>query len=252
LAIWRADKEIILDLADVSLQFGDALLLQGAREKFAVLRDDPDLIVLMSEEHQVITVPNKGRAALLIFIGTLLLAILQPHITGAIVLGGAIAMMLVGILKTEQAYAAVSWKTVFLVAGILPLGIALTKTNAAGILANGVVAVLGSFGPMALLGGLFLATMLLVQTMNGAAVAVMMGPIAIQVAEQTGTNPRALVMGVALATSMAFITPLGHPVNVLVMSPGGYNFKDFMKIGVPLTIILFAVVMIVLPLVWKL
>jgi len=252
LAIWRADKEIIIDLADVPLQFGDALLLQGAREKFAVLREDPDLIVMMSEENRAITVPNKGRAALMIFVGTLILAILQPQITGAIVLGGAIAMMLIGILKTEQAYSAVSWKTVFLVAGILPLGIALTKTNAAGIMANGVVSILGSFGPMALLGGLFLATMLLVQTMNGAAVAVMMGPIAIQVAEQTGTNPRALVMGVAVATSMAFITPLGHPVNVLVMSPGGYNFRDFMKIGLPLTIILFVVVMIVLPLVWKL
>ena len=134
----------------------------------------------------------------------------------------------------------------------MPLGIALTKTNAAGIMANGVVAALGSFGPMALLAGLFLVTMLLVQTMNGAAVAVMMGPIAIQVAEQAGINPRSLVMGVALATSMAFITPLGHPVNVLVMSPGGYNFRDFMKIGLPLTIIMFIVVMIVLPLVWSL
>ncbi|HSK70584.1 MAG TPA: SLC13 family permease, partial [Pyrinomonadaceae bacterium] len=108
LAIWRADKEIIIDLADVPLQFGDALLLQGSREKFAVLREDPDLIVLMSEESRVITVPNKGRAALMIFLGTLILAILQPQITGAVMLGGAIAMMLIGILKTEQAYSAVS------------------------------------------------------------------------------------------------------------------------------------------------
>ena len=252
LAIWRADKEIIIDLADVPLQFGDALLLQGSREKIAVLREDPDLIVLISEENRVITVPNKGRAALMIFVGTLILAILQPHITGAVMLGGAIAMMLIGILKTEQAYSAISWKTVFLVAGILPLGIALTKTNAAGIMANGVVSVLGPLGPMALLGGLFLVTMLLVQTMNGAAVAVMMGPIAIQVAQQTGINPRSLVMGVAIATSMAFITPLGHPVNVLVMSSGGYSFRDFMKIGLPLTGILFVVVMVLLPLIWRL
>ena len=252
LAIWRADKEIILNLADVPLQFGDALLLQGSREKIALLRDDPDLIVLMAKEDQLITVPNKGRAALMIFIGTLILAIIQPQITGAVMLGGAIAMMLVGILKTEQAYSAVSWKTVFLVAGILPLGIALTETNAAGIMANGVVSFLGPLGPLALLAGLFLVTMLLVQAMNGAAVAVMMGPIAIKVAEQSNINPRSLVMGVALATSMAFITPLGHPVNVLVMSPGGYNFRDFMKIGLPLTVILFLVVMIVLPLVWTL
>ena len=252
LAIWRAEQEIFINLADVPLQFGDALLLQGSREKLTILRDDPDLIVLLSREEAAITVPNKGRAALMIVIATLVIAVLEPNITGAVMLGGALAMMLVGILTTEQAYSAISWKTVFLVAGILPLGIALTKTNAAAMMANGVVAVLGPFGPLALLAGLFLATMLLVQAMNGAAVAALMGPIAISIAQQIGINPRALVMGVALATSMAFITPLGHPVNILVMSPGGYSFRDFMKIGLPLTLILFIVVMIVLPLVWHL
>lgn len=251
LAIWRADQEIFLNLADVPLEFGDALLLQGSREKLAVLRDDPDLIVLMPEENQTITVPNKGRAALMIFVATLLIAVLEPQITGAVMLGGALAMMLIGILSTEQAYTAISWKTVFLVAGILPLGIALTKTNAAGMMATAVISVIGPLGPLALLAGLFVATVLLVQAMNGAAVAALMGPIAIRIAEQVGVNPRALVMGVALATSMAFITPLGHPVNLMVMSPGGYNFRDFVKIGLPLTIILFVVVMIVLPLAWK-
>ena len=252
LAIWRADQEFFINLADISLKFGDVILLQGSREKLTVLRDDPDLIVLMSKEDQAITVPNKGRAALMIFVATLMTAIFEPSITGAVMLGGALAMMLIGILTTEQAYSAISWKTVFLVAGILPLGIALTKTNAAGMMANGVVTILGPFGPLALLAGLFLATMLLVQAMNGAAVAALMGPIAISIAQQVGINPRTLVMGVALATSMAFITPLGHPVNILVMSPGGYNFRDFMKIGLPLSIILFIVVMIVLPLVWQL
>lgn len=252
LAIWRAEDEFFINLADVPLQFGDAILLQGSREKLAVLGDDPDLIVLMSKEDQAITVPSKGRAALMIVVATLMTAIFLPDITGAVMLGGALAMMLIGILTTEQAYSAISWKTIFLVAGILPLGIALTKTNAAAMMANGVVAVLGPFGPYAILGGLFLATMLLVQAMNGAAVAVLMGPIAIGIAKQVGVNPRALVMGVALATSMAFITPLGHPVNIMVMSPGGYKFKDFVKIGLPLSIILFVVVMIILPLVWHL
>jgi di/tricarboxylate transporter len=251
LAIWRRDEEIFVNLADVPLQFGDALLLQGPREKLEVLRDDPDLIVLMQRENGAITVPGKGRAALMIVLATLVFAIAFPDLTGAIMLGCALAMMLTGILSTEQAYSSIGWKTVFLVAGILPMGIALTKTNAAAMMANGVVSALGAAGPLALLAGLFLLTMFLVQAMNGAAVAAIIGPIAIQVAEQVGVNPRALVMGVALATSMAFITPLGHPVNILVMSPGGYNFRDFVKIGLPLTIILFVVVMIVLPLVWQ-
>ena len=252
LAIWRRDEEIFINLADVPLQFGDALLLQGAREKLAVLRDDPDLIVLMQKEDGAITVPGKGRVALMIVLATLILAIILPDLTGAVMLGGALAMMLTGILTTEQAYSAIGWKTVFLVAGILPMGIALTKTNAAGTLANGIISVLGPLGPLALLAGLFLATVFLVQAVNSAAVAAIVGPIAIQVAQQAGVNPRALTMGVALATSMAFITPLGHPVNILVMSPGGYNFRDFIKIGFPLTVILFFVVMIVLPIVWQL
>lgn len=252
LAIWRRDEEIILNLADVPLEFGDALLLQGPREKLAVMRDDPDLILLIPKEEAAITVPGKGRAALAIVIAALILAIILPELTGAIMLGGALAMMLTGILTTEQAYSSISWKTVFLVAGILPMGIALTKTNAAAFLAGGIISALGPLGPLALLAGLVLTTVFLVQAINGAAVAAIIGPIAIQVAQQVGANPRALTMGVALATSMAFITPLGHPVNILVMSPGGYNFRDFMKVGLPLTVILFFVIMIVLPLAWQL
>lgn len=252
LAIWRGDEEIITDLADEPLIFGDALLLQGSREKFAVISNDPDLILLMSKEDGAITVPNKGRASLMIFAATLILAVILPDLTGAVMLGGALAMMLTGILTTQQAYSSIGWKSVFLVAGMLPMGIALTKTNAAALIANGVVAILGGYGALALLGGLFIVTTLMTQAVNGAVVAAVIGPVAIQVAQQTNINPRSLVMGVALATSMAFMTPLGHPVNVLVMSPGGYNFRDFVKVGVPLTILMFVVVMIFLPLFWAL
>lgn len=252
LAIWRRDEEIILHLADVDLEFGDALLLQGSREKLRVLRDDPDLILLLQKENVEITVPGKGRAALGIFVIALILAVILPDLTGAVMLGGALAMMLTGILTTEQAYSSIGWKTVFLVAGILPLGVALTKTNTAALLADWMIFALGSYGSLALLGGVFLVTVFLVQALNGAAVAAIIGPIAINIAQQTNMNPRSLTMGVALATSMAFITPLGHPVNILVMSPGGYNLRDFVKIGVPLTIILFFVVMIFLPIFWKL
>jgi di/tricarboxylate transporter len=251
LALWRADQEIITDLAEVPLDFGDALLLQGSRSKLEMLGDDPDIILLMEKAVGEITVPDKGRAALMIFVATLVLAVILPDLTGAIMLGGALAMMLTGILSTQQAYSSIGWKSVFLVAGMLPMGIALTKTNAAGLMANAVVAVLGVYGPIALLAGLFILTVLMSQAVNGAVVATVIGPIAIQVAQQTNINPRALAMGVALATSMTFMTPLGHPVNVLVMSPGGYNFRDFTKVGLPLTILLFIVVMIFLPIFWK-
>lgn len=252
LAIWRGGEEIVTDLSEIPLAFGDALLLQGSREKLSLIADDPDLILLMSKGETTITVPGKGRAALMIFVATLILAIILPDLTGAIMLGGALAMMLTKILTTEQAYNSIGWRSVFLVAGMLPLGIALTKTNAAALMANQVVALLGGFGSLALLAGLFIVTTLMTQAVNGAVVATVIGPVAIQIAQQTGTNPRSLAMGVALATSMAFMTPLGHPVNILVMSPGGYKFKDFVKIGLPMTILLFIVMMIFLPLFWTL
>ena len=103
-----------------------------------------------------------------------------------------------------------------------------------------------------MLGGMILFTMIFTQAINGAVAAAVIGPIAIKVAQQTGSNPRSMVMGIALASSMAFITPLGHAVNVLVMSPGGYKFRDFVKVGLPMTAILFVVVMIFLPIFWPL
>ncbi len=250
LAIWRGTHQIVTDLADVRLAFGDALLLQGTRERLAVLSGDPDIILFVDGPEREITFPSKGRAALMIFVTTLIFAIAFPNIVGAIMLGGALMMMLTRILTTDQAYASVSWKTIFLVAGMLPMGIALTKSNAAGMMAQYVVSVLGGLGPATLLAGLFIVTVVLVQAINGAVVAAIMGPIAINIALQMNTDPRAMAMGVALATSMAFITPLGHPVNVLVMSPGGYNFRDFVKVGFPLTAVIFVVVIVGMRIFW--
>ncbi|MEO8649092.1 MAG: SLC13 family permease [Acidobacteriota bacterium] len=250
LAIWHGDQEVLIDLADVQLHFGDALLLQGPREKLSLLRDDQDLILLMSEDEAEITVPGKGRAALLIFAATLIFAAVLPDLTGMIMLGGALAMALTRIITVEQAYAAIGWKTVFLVAGMLPMGVALSKTNAAGYAAGGILDLFGGHGAMPLIAGLFIVTVILTQAVNGAVAAAIIGPVAVQIAHQAGVDPRTMVMGVAVATSMAFITPLSHPVNILVMSPAGYSFTDFTRVGLPLTVILFIVAMLVLPIFW--
>lgn len=252
LAIWHNGEEIFTDLAEVKLHFGDALLLQGPRGKLSVISDDPDLILLMEEDESAVTVPGKGRVALTIFAATLILAAVFPNVVGEIMLGGALATVLTRIITTEQAYSSVGWKTVFLVAGMLPMGIALTKTNAAGIAAGGIFDTVGQLGPMPLVAAIFVATVLLTQMVNGAVAAAIVGPVAVSISQQAGIDPRTVIMAVAMATSMAFITPLGHAVNVLVMSPGGYSFRDYVKVGLPLTIILSIVVMIVLPLFWPL
>jgi di/tricarboxylate transporter len=252
LAIWRGEEEIFFELADLPLEFGDALLLQGTRDRLNVLADDPDLILLVSKGETAIAVPNKGLVAIVIFVATLAFAVVFPDLTGPIMLGGGLAMMLTGIISTEQAYSSIGWKSVFLVAGMLPMGIALTKTNAAALIATEFNDILGGYAPIIMLAGIILFTMIFTQAINGAVAAAVIGPIAIKIAQQTGVNPRSMVMGIALASSMAFITPLGHPVNVLVMSPGGYKFRDFVKVGLPMTLILFVVVMIFLPIFWPL
>jgi di/tricarboxylate transporter len=128
----------------------------------------------------------------------------------------------------------------------------MSKSGATDLFATTLTGLVAPFGPLALLFGLLLLTVILSQAMKGAAVSAVMVPIAIQAALQFSIDPRAVVMGVALATSMAFITPLGHPVNILIMGPSGYRFKDFFKVGLPLTVLLFALVIWLLPIFWPL
>ena len=252
LAIWRAGRPIRTGLTELPLQFGDVLLLQGQRERLRVLRAEPDFIVLANGQEKTTVTSNKGWLSLLIMGLTLLFAALSPTYIGEVMLGGALAMILAGLLTMDEAYQGIEWKSVLLIAGMLPMGIALAKTGAAALLADGMVSLLQGTQPLLLLAALFALTMLLTQAMNGAAVATVMAPIAIQAARQIGADPRALAMGVALATSMAFLTPLGHPVNVLVMSSGGYRFRDYFNVGLPLTLLLGVVVMLLLPVFWPL
>jgi di/tricarboxylate transporter len=216
------------------------------------LKKDPDLILLASDEEMAVTVPGKGRAAILIFAATLIFATMFPDLTGPIMISGALAMMLTGIITNEEAYSSIGWRSVFLVGGMVPMGIALIKTGASGLFADGVIYAFGDFGKYFILAGLFLSTVVLTQAVNGTVAATIAGPIAISIAARAGLDARSLVMVVALGSSMAFITPLSHAVNIMVMSPGGYKFNDFMRVGLPLTILLFAVVMIFLPIFWPL
>jgi di/tricarboxylate transporter len=251
LAIWGAKGPAYVGLQNLPLEFGDALLLLGPRSRLAMLRADPDLILLTGEQPPA-SVRGKGWLALSIFAGSLALATWGPWPVAEVMMGGALLMVLVRVLTMEQAYQAIQWRLVFLVAGMLPLGIAMTKTGAAGVLADWMVRSLGGAGPVVMLAGLIVLTVALSQAVKGAAVASVMVPIAVQSAHQIGAEPRSLAMGVALATSMAFITPLGHPVNILVMGEGGYQFRDFLKVGLPLTLLLLVVVLLVLPVFWPL
>lgn len=244
LAIWRGNQPFFTDITEQPLQFGDALLLQGPRSRLPVLQNDRDLILLSDKAERPVT--GRGRVALLILGLTLLLATVFSSNIGEIMLGGALAMVLFRILSMDNAYAAVEWKSVFVVAGVLPLGVALTKTGAAQLMADGLLATLGVFGPAAVLAGLVILTTVLVQVINGPALAAIVAPIAIYAAQQSGGDPHRWALGVAIASSVAFLTPLGHPVNILVMGPGGYGFRDYLRIGFPLTLLVLIVLITLL------
>ncbi|NJC95588.1 MAG: SLC13 family permease [Anaerolineae bacterium] len=252
LAVWNGERVIRTRRSDLKLAFGDALLLQGPRKKLPLLRQDPNLIVLSKDEEKSQAVSNKGWLALTIFGLTILVAALGRFSVSEVMLTGALAMVIASVVTMEQVYRAIEWRIVFLVAGMLPLGLAMTKTGATTIFAGALTGMLKPLGPLALLLGLLVITVLLSQAMKGAAVSAVVAPIAIQAAQQFGVDPRAMAMGVALATSLAFVTPLGHPVNILMMGPGGYRFRDFFKVGLPLTILLFFVILVTLPIFWPL
>jgi di/tricarboxylate transporter len=152
----------------------------------------------------------------------------------------------------EEAYRYIEWKAVFLIAGMLPLGTALDKSGAARLLAESVVGALGPFGPYGVLFGLLVITFIATSIIPTAALVVLMVPIALETSAGLGISPYALMMGIAMAASSSFTSPISHPANVLVMGPGGYRFADYLKVGIPLTLIILVVLMVVLPIFWPL
>jgi di/tricarboxylate transporter len=191
----------------------------------------------------------RGWFTTLIMATTLTLAVIFPDQIAEIMLSGAVAMVLIRTLSMDQAYRAIDWRSLFLVAGMLPVGIALNKTGASTIFADAVLASFGGVGHLVLLAGFVMLTVALTQVINGAAAVTVIAPIAIVAARQVGMEPRSVAMAVALASSMAFISPLGHAVNVMVMGAGGYTFRDYARVGIPLTILLVIILLVILPLI---
>ncbi len=251
LAIWRQGQAIISDLSHLPLRFGDALLLHGQRTNFSLVGQDPDFLVLTESAQEA---PNLRRmkVSLCIFSGVLLLVVLGllPIYIAAVI--GSALMVVTKCLTMEEAYRSIEWKAVFLIAGMFPLGMALEQTGAARYLAEGVVSLAGPFGPVAVMGGLIAVTFMGTCFVPTAALVVLMAPIAIKTSADTGISPHSLMMAVAMAASASLVTPVSHPANVLVMGPGGYRFLDYVKVGLPLTLVLFVLLLFVVPLFWPL
>lgn len=250
LALWREGLAVQQDIAEIPLRHGDALLVQGPRREINMLRYDRNFVVLEQETNGGPT--SRAPLSVAILLGGLTLAALGVLPLPLAVLAGVIAMVLTGCVRMDEAYRVVEWRTVFLIAGMLPLSIALDTSGAASYLGESILGATARIGPLGAASILNLAAIGLSLLIGGQAAAVVLAPIAIASAEAIGADPRAMAMAVSIGCSLAFITPLGHPANLLVMGPGGYTFRDYWRLGAPVTLVAILIVVLGLHLVWGL
>ena len=250
-AIWREGEPVGSDLANERLQIGDALLLLGPRDRLKLLASDSDFLVLTPLGQEPPDTRRAPLAALIMLAVVVTVMLGKAPIAIAAVIGGTV-MVLVGCLSMEQAYRAIDWRAIFLIAGMLPLGTAMQSTGAAEFLADQVVLLLGDAGPWPVIMGLYILTAMATMIIPTAALVVLMAPIVLSAMADLGLAPETAMMAVAMAASASFTSPISHPANILVMGPGGYRFVDYLKVGVPLTIVVFITVMVLLPMLWPL
>ncbi len=249
--VWRNGAAIRSNLDQLVMRFGDALLLVGPRQKLELLEQDPDFLSLTPVSRQAVNTAKAPLAATIMagVVITVMVGWLPIYIAAVV---GATLMVLSRCLAMEDAYRAIDWRAIFLIAGMLPLGTAMEQSGAASFIAENAMSLLGPFGPWWVIAGLYLVTATATMIIPTAALVVLMSPIVLSASADLGIAPQTAMMAVAMAASASFTSPISHPANILVMGPGGYRFSDYLKIGLPLTLVIFATVMLVLPWLWPL
>ncbi len=247
----REGDTVTGDLAEERLQVGDALLLLGPRDRLQLLASDSDFLTLTPLGQEPPDTRRAPLAAAIMFGVVVSVMLGYAPIAVAAVVGGTI-MVLTRCLTMEHAYRAIDWRAIFLIAGMLPLGTAMQETGAATYLADQVMILLGDAGPWPVIMGLYILTATATMIIPTAALVVLMSPIVLSAMADLGLQPETAMMAVAMAASASFTSPISHPANILVMGPGGYRFVDYLKVGVPLTLVVFITVMALLPIFWPL
>jgi di/tricarboxylate transporter len=256
LAVHRGGTNVREKIEVMPLAMGDILLMMGTPQAIAPLRQGEDIILF--DRPPVPSLSLHGRIPLVLATIAAVVLLETFHVVpievGAI--AGAVFVCLTGCLKPKEAYDSIEWNLLFLIFGMLALGAAMQQTGAAAWLAHNVVSVVdhlvtGPGKPLVMLGCIYLVTMVLTEILSNNAVAALMVPIALGIASEAGLAARPFVIAVAFAASAAFATPIGYQTNTYVYGVGGYRFKDFLKIGIPLNIVCFLVAMVVIPKVWS-
>lgn len=254
LGILRLGEPLKHDLTGVPLALGDSLLMGGGWRQIDLLQDERnDFLVLTIPQEMSEVAPERARMrwALAIVGGMLTLMTFNLVPSVAAVLLAALAMVLAGCLSMKDAYDAINWQSLVLIAGMLPMAQALDKTGGVKLIVDQVV-VLGELGPLFLMFGLFVITTGLSQFMSNAATTVLLAPIAIGSATILGVSPYPLLMTVAIAASTSFATPVACSENTLILGPGDYRFNDFLKVGLPLIALSMLVTLLAVPVIFPL
>lgn len=248
--IWREGLSHRTDVGDFSLRAGDAVLMVGPPAGVDSLAQEEGFIIPTRPEPVLLT--QKAGWAVLITVVVLLLSAFNLIPTAEAMLTGAAAMVLTGCLTTEDAYRAIEWRVVVLIAGMSPIGIALVATGLAERLGGLITTSVGALGPLALIITMYTITVLVTQLVGGQVTALILGPIAVNVALTLHVNPSAVAVAVAMGCSVAFLTPMAHPVNILMMGPGGYTMRDFGRVGFGMTVVCFVGLVAGMLLFWQL
>jgi di/tricarboxylate transporter len=251
----RRRGERVVD-RELKLEYGDSLLVRGTWEAIGELQKERRNFVVVGTPEamasEVAGLSPRAGVALAALVGMVLLMVTGVVSTVMAALIAAVAVILGGCLSTREAYRSISWSSVVLIGAMIPMGRALEITGGASLVAEGLVNTLGNLSPVALMAGVFLLTTGFSQVINNTATAVLVAPIVIQAAVDLGVSPHPLLMIVAVAASTAFLTPIGTTTNILVYSPGGYRFTDYVKVGLPLMLLFLAVSLVLVPMIWPL
>ena len=251
LGIQRQNEYKMQDVKDIKLHSGDALLIQGTWKDLANLDDRQDDLVLVGQplkEASKVTLDQKAPVAAIIMLLMVIAMVFEIVPSVIAIMLAAVAMVITGCLRNiEEAYGSINWESVVLIAAMLPMATAFQNTGVDTLISGSLVGRLGDFGPYALLAGIYFCTSLLTMFISNTATAVLFTPIALKAAIEMGASPYPFLFAVAVAASMCFASPFSTPPNALVMSPGRYSFIDYVKVGLPLQIIMGIIMIVVLP-----
>ncbi|MBI3738330.1 MAG: SLC13 family permease, partial [Chloroflexi bacterium] len=251
IALLRRERSQRTDVANVPLELGDSLLMVGPQNRVRDLRLNPNLIIFETDPATRPIPRRRALASILTFVSVIALSLLGIPVYLS-VLTAALLAILFGLIPIQEAYRSIEWQVVFFIAGLYVASLGMVHTGLAALIGRSTIDLIGNAGPLGLAATAFLLSAALTQVMGSQASAFVIGPIAISAAIHLNTNPQAIAVATAIGCSASFLTPISHPVNLIMMSPGNYRFGDFFRVGAGLMLVVFVALLVGMVLFWRL